>query len=150
MHRTFLTLAACAAFGLGAMAVARHGDPGQSSSRVKVLSQRDIAEKVDGKQARATTVEVTLEPGQASAPHRHPGPVFGYVLEGVYEWAIDDQPARTLRAGDTFYEPAGCLHRVSRNPAAKGKTRVLAVVLHPRGAKEIVLPAKASGKGKKE
>ena len=64
------------------------------------------------------------------------------VLEGEYEWAIDDQPAKVLKVGDTFYEPAGCLHRVSKNPAAKGKTRVLAWVVHPRDAKDLVIPEK--------
>jgi hypothetical protein len=49
-------------------------------------------------------------------PHRHPGPVFGCVLEGEYEWAIDDQPAKKLKVGDTFYEPAMCLHRVFKKP----------------------------------
>jgi quercetin dioxygenase-like cupin family protein len=66
--------------------------------------------------------------------------VIGYVLEGEYEWAIDDQPAKTFKAGDTFYEPTGCLHRASKNPAAKGNTRVLAVVLHPRDARQITIP----------
>ena len=66
--------------------------------------------------------------------------MFGYVLEGEYEWAVDDHPAQTLKAGETFYEPTGCLHRVSKNPAARGKTRVLAVVLHPRDAKQIAIP----------
>ena len=80
------------------------------------MAERDIAEKLDGKEAKATVVELTLEPGQAGKPHRHAGPVFGYVLEGEYEYAIDDQPAKVLKAGDTFYEPTGCLHRVSRNP----------------------------------
>jgi quercetin dioxygenase-like cupin family protein len=41
-------------------------------------------------------VEVTLEPEQAGDPHRHPGPAFGYVLEGEYEWAINDQPTKVL------------------------------------------------------
>ena len=54
--------------------------------------------------------------------------------------AIDDQPARVLKAGETFYEPSGCLHRVAKNPAAKGKTRVLAVILHPRDAKQMTIP----------
>src|SRR5687767_15080878 len=75
-------------------------DDHKDGPKVKVLSQKDIAEKVDGKQSKATTVEVTLEPGQASAPHRHPGPVFGYVIEGEYEWVNDDQPAKTLKVGD--------------------------------------------------
>jgi hypothetical protein len=30
-----------------------------------------------------------------------------------------------LKAGETFYEPTGCLHRVTKNRAAKGKPRVL-------------------------
>src|SRR5262245_21443167 len=86
---------------------------------VKTLSQKDITEIIDGKKAKATTVEVTLGPGEASAPHRHPGPAFGYVLEGEYEWAIEDKPVQKLKVGDTFYEPTGCLHRVSKNPSDK-------------------------------
>jgi hypothetical protein len=30
---------------------------------------------------------------------------------------------------------------VSRNPSTKNKTRVVAVILHPRDAKNIVMPA---------
>jgi quercetin dioxygenase-like cupin family protein len=136
MIRTLLTLAVGIGVGAGALTAARH-DEKQS---VKAIAAQDIVEKVDGKDAKATFVEVTLEPGQASAPHRHPGPVFGYVLEGEYEWAVDDKLAKVLKVGETFYEPTGCLHRVSKNPAAKGKTRVLAVVLHPRDAKQIAIP----------
>ncbi len=101
---------------------------------------REIAEKLDGKETNATAVEVTLEPGQAGDSHRHPGPAFGYVLEGEYEWAIDDQPAKILKVGETFYESARqCLHRVSRN-SGKVKMRMLAWVLHPRDAKDLVIP----------
>jgi quercetin dioxygenase-like cupin family protein len=121
------------------LAFAAHDEPVKGRPKVTTLSQRDIAEKLDAKKTTATTVEVTLEPGQASVPHRHPGPVFGYVIEGEYEWAIDDQPARMLKAGDTFYEPTGCLHRVSRNPG-KVRTRVLAVVLHPHDSKQLAVP----------
>src|SRR5262245_65925313 len=109
-HGTPVAVVVLAAAGLIA---ARHDERHDS---VKILTARDIAEKLDGNEAKATAVEVTLEPGQASAPHRHPGPVFGYVLEGEYEWAIDDQPAKIFKAGETFYEPTGCLHRVSKNP----------------------------------
>ncbi|MBY0232618.1 MAG: cupin domain-containing protein [Gemmataceae bacterium] len=122
-------------------AFADHGKP-----VVKPLSSVEIAETVDGKKSKATTVEVTLGPGEESKPHRHPGPVFGYVLEGEYEWAIDDKPAKVLKAGETFYEPAGCLHRVSKNASKTKKARVLAIVLHPRDAKDLVLPEKPAKK----
>jgi quercetin dioxygenase-like cupin family protein len=123
----------------GGMSLAQHGEHAKGGDFVKLLSQKDIIEKLDGKETSATAVEVTYEPGQAGASHRHPGPAFGYVLEGEYEWAIDDQPAKILKAGETFYEPGGCLHRVTGNPG-KVKTRVLAWVLHPRDAKELVIP----------
>jgi quercetin dioxygenase-like cupin family protein len=105
----------------------------------KVVSATDITEKFDGKELKATVVEVSLEPGQQSAPHRHPGPVFGYVLEGEYEHAINDDPPKVLKAGETFYEPGGCLHRVAKNPG-EVKTRVLATIVHPRDAKSISTP----------
>lgn len=139
MYRTILT------FGItAAAALAFHDDHGKGPTKVKVLSQREITEKLDDMKAKATTVEVTLEPGQAGAPHRHPGPVFGYILEGEYDWAIDDNPAKTLKVGETFYEPTGCLHRVSKNHSDKSRARVLAVVLHASDVKEIVIPEKGA------
>ena len=138
MVRRVLVLAAGIGLAAGGMTAARHDE--KSHGSVKPIAARDIVEKVDGKEAKATAVEVTLEAGQAGSPHRHPGPVLGYVLEGEYEWAIDDNESRVLKAGETFYEPAGCLHRVSKNPG-KAKTRVLSWVIHPRDAKDLVLPA---------
>ena len=138
MRRTLLAII-MSALAAGGMSLAHHDKHGKGGAHVKVLSQKDIIEKLDGKKAKATMVEVTLAPGQVEAAHRHPGPAFGYVLEGEYEWAIDDQPAKILKAGETFYEPGGCLHRVTRNPG-KVKTRVVAWVLHPRDAKELVIP----------
>ena len=139
MTRGTLVVAAGIVLGAGGLIAARHDEKHEA---VRTLAVRDIADKLDGKKTKATTVEVTLGPGEASAPHRHPGPVFGYVLEGEYEWAIDDNKVRTLKAGDTFYEPTRCLHRVSRNPSKKGKTRILAVVLHPADVQDIVIPEK--------
>src|SRR6516162_680885 len=128
-----------AALGAGGMTFAHVHENGES---VRVISARDIKEKLDGKEAKVTFVEVTLEPGQAGVAHRHPGPGFVYVLEGEYELGIDDQPTKKFKAGETFYEPTGALHRVSKSPAAKGRTRLIAVVLHPRDAKEIAIPEK--------
>jgi len=134
-------LAVVVGIGLGAvgMAAVQHGGHGT----VRTIAERDIVEKLDGKDSKVSFVEVSLEPGEANAPHRHPGPVFGYVLEGEFEWAINKEPAKVFKAGDTFYEPAGCLHRVSKSAAKKGKTRVVAVIVYPRDAKGYVIPEPA-------
>ena len=140
MSRTCLLLTVLTALGVGGVTLAHHAV--YSEVKVTQLSQRDIIEKLDGKKASATVLEVTFEPGQKDSPHRHAGPVFGYVLEGEYEHAIDDQPVKTYTAGDTFYEPSGCVHRVARNPSGKTRTRLLAVILHPRDAKEVTVREK--------
>ena len=136
MFRTLLVLAVGVGAGATGMNAAHRHEGGE---KVKVLSATDIKEKLDGKEAKATVVEVTIEPGQSGAPHRHPGPAFVYVLEGEYELGIDDKPTKVFKAGETFYEPTGCLHRVSKNPG-KVKTRLIAVVLHPRDAKDVAVP----------
>ena len=141
MRRTLVAIIV-GALAAGGMSLAHHDEHGKGGAHVKVLSQREITEKVDGKKAKATTVEVTLAPGQVEAAHRHPGPAFGYVLEGEYEWAVDGNKPKILKAGDTFYEPTGCLHGVSRNPSKTNKARFIAVVLHPEDAKDIVIPEK--------
>ncbi len=138
MIRIFLAIVFGATLGVAGITLAGHDAPGHGTG--KTLSERDVAETLDGKEARATVVEVALEPGEAGLPHRHAGPIFGYVLEGEFELGLADQPTTLLKVGDTFYEPTGILHRVSRNPSAKNRTRVLAVMLHSRDAKTLTVP----------
>jgi quercetin dioxygenase-like cupin family protein len=137
MKRTLLSLAVGAALAAGGMSYAQHDEDGEM---IKVISTHDLQEKLDGKEAKVTVVEVTIGPGKSGLAHRHPGPGLVYVLEGQYELGIDDQPTKVYQAGETFYEPTGCLHRVSRNPAEQGTTRLIAFVLHPRDTDEIVIP----------
>jgi quercetin dioxygenase-like cupin family protein len=141
MNRTQWLLVVGIVLGLGGITYARLHEHGES---VKPIGQHDIQEKLDGKETTVTVVEVTIEPGEGGVPHRHPGPAIVYVLEGEYELGIDDQPTKRFKAGQTFYEPGGHLHRVSRNPAAKGRTRLIATVIHPKDAKEIAVPEQAS------
>jgi quercetin dioxygenase-like cupin family protein len=137
---TLVTLAAGIGVGVAVTFAADHDH--HMAVKVTRLSQQDIVEKLDGKAASATVVEVTFEPGQEDSSHHHAGPVFGYVLEGEYEHALDDEPVKKYKAGDTFYEPSGSVHRVARNPSGKTRTRLLAVILHSRDTKETTVPEK--------
>ena len=140
-QRTIPAFTVGVAIAVGGMTLAQH--TAKDQVKTSQLSQRDIIEELDGKHAAATMVVVTFEPGQKDSAHGHTGPVFGYVLEGEYEHAIDDEPITTYKAGDTFYEPSGSVHRVAQNPSGKTKTRLVAVVLHPRDVKQVTVPAKA-------
>jgi quercetin dioxygenase-like cupin family protein len=78
-----------------------------------------------GREVRISLLD--REPGASSARHRHPGHhTFGYVIEGTYEFAINGEPSRTLKAGDTFYEPPTAVHSTSRNPRIADSVPVIA------------------------
>ena len=92
------------------------------TQRIDVMTQplADIA----GREVRITLID--MMPGHASAPHRHPNHhVFGYIVDGTYEWKIGDAPAKTFKAGEAFYEPPGVLHAVSRNASADARAKLL-------------------------
>jgi quercetin dioxygenase-like cupin family protein len=77
-----------------------------------------------GREVRMSLLD--REPGASSPRHRHPGHhTFGYVIEGTYEFAINGEPGRTLKAGDTFYEPPTAVHSTSRNPSSDKRTKIL-------------------------
>jgi quercetin dioxygenase-like cupin family protein len=81
-----------------------------------------------GREVRITLLD--RAPGSSSPPHRHPGHhTFGYVVEGTYEFAIDGQPGRILKAGETFYEPPTAVHSISRNPSANERTKIIVFML---------------------
>ena len=142
MRRSALILFVGVAIGIAGVTLAHSQEHALGKGeQVKVLASYDVKEKLDGKDATVTMVEVAFGPRQAGTPHRHPGPAFVYVIEGTYELGIDDQPTKIYKAGETFNEPSGCLHRVSRNPSKSGNTKLIAVVLHPRSEKNIVIPA---------
>jgi len=79
---------------------------------------------VSGREVRMSILD--RDPGSSSSRHRHPGHhTFGYVLEGTYEFAINGEPSRMLKAGDTFYEPPTAIHTTSRNPSADTRAKIL-------------------------
>ncbi len=92
-----------------------------------------------GKNAAAIVV-VDYAPGAASPPHRHPGVVFGYVLEGAVEIALNSAQPILYRKGDSWYEPPHVLHRVARNKSSTEPARILAFLIIEKG-RSLVEPA---------
>lgn len=79
-----------------------------------------------------------FDPGVAAGRHTHPGEEIGYVLEGQLEIMIDGQPPRVVKAGETFFVPAGLIHDGKNNGA--GKAKVLATYVVEKG-KPVATPA---------
>lgn len=120
--------------------LADENSAGGNANAVKILRSDTLKGLLDGEPMKASLIEVTLPPGGASPPHRHPGSVTGIVLEGTLEFAVGDQPVQTLRKGDTFFEPKMILHRVARNPDRSQACRFVVTMVHPASAKQLVIP----------
>jgi quercetin dioxygenase-like cupin family protein len=61
-------------------------------------------------------IRVDYEPGGfMRGTHRHPAGAYVYVIEGSVRLGLDDREPVVLKAGESFYEPPGAQHSVSRN-----------------------------------
>jgi len=101
----------------------------------KMLQDHDLS--VSDRHAVQALAEFV--PGGAAGKHTHPGEELGYVVDGTLELLIEGQPAKTLKAGDVFFIPAGVVHD-GRN-VGKGKATVLATYVVETG-KPVATPVK--------
>jgi quercetin dioxygenase-like cupin family protein len=150
MMKTMAGSTAIAAQLFGALALAQAAEggakeegkvitgPGASDKGVTVraLMQHDLPD-APGKQLSVVTVE--FEPGAASSPHRHPGSVVAYVLEGSVVSAVDPGKPVTYKTGQSWYELPTHTHRVARNASKSRKAMILALLISEKG-QELVLP----------
>ena len=129
-RREFLT-----ASMLGLASVFLSGGDAAAAPAAKQIAQRDTpAVNLDGWQMTAS--EVSYPPGEASGKHRHPGFVIGYVLEGQYRFAVNDQAPVVLGPGQMFFESfeaPGQIHAVSGNASTTQTTKILAIVFTKKG-----------------
>jgi quercetin dioxygenase-like cupin family protein len=101
----------------------------------KPVAQRD-APPINLEGWQMTASEVSYPPGESSGKHRHPGFVIGYVLEGQYRFAVNDQPPVVLNPGQMFFESfdaPGQVHAVSGNASSTQTTKILAIVFTKKG-----------------
>jgi quercetin dioxygenase-like cupin family protein len=82
-----------------------------------------------------TVSYVDYAPGRVGAPHRHPGFVLAYVLEGAVVARISGQgEEKTYTAGQMFYEQPGATHEVSKNASQTQPARLLAMIFAKKGS----------------
>jgi len=110
--------------------IVRAADEPKSAAVVKPLLTQDLA-NAPGKEGLMLTVEYV--PGGAAAPHRHDAEVFVYVLEGTVVMQVDGQEPVTLKAGQTFREKPGDIHRQSKNASATEPAKLLVFMVKDQG-----------------
>jgi len=77
------------------------------------------------------TALIELPPGDpGTPPHRHSGPVFGYMTEGEMVFELEGEPERVIRAGEAFWEPGGdVIHYQAANHLTTQWSRFVVVMM---------------------
>jgi quercetin dioxygenase-like cupin family protein len=116
---------------------AAHGAPLRET--VTVAAEKQIP-NVPGK--RLISLIVDYPPGASSDAHRHARSAFIYahVLSGEIRSAVDGEPARVYRSGESWFESPGAHHRVSANASDTKPARLLAVFVVDAADEELTTP----------
>jgi quercetin dioxygenase-like cupin family protein len=97
-----------------------------------VLQKGDLS--IAGREV--VTVKAEFPISAATGRHTHPGEEATYVVEGTLTLEIEGSPARTVKAGETFFVPAGKIHNAT---ATGGKVTAVANYIVEKG-KPLIAP----------
>ena len=89
-------------------------------------------------------VEVDYPPAAASPSHTHAKSAFiyAYVLSGAIESKVNDGETRIYRAGESWSEPPGARHSISRNASKTEPAKLLAVFVLDTDDNPLTTPVK--------
>lgn len=135
MLRKTAIVATLAALAIGSVALAQ--SPPVSPSPIK---RTPIGKtEVPGGAYEVISATVEIAPGFKAGRHFHPGIVQAQVVEGEFWLAIDGQPEKTFKAGETLEVPMKAVH----NEGALGDkpAKLIAVYVVEKG-QPLVQPAK--------
>ena len=109
------------------------------NSKVTLVYEHALP-NVPGKSIKGVLVE--YGPGGSSSAHTHAKSAFIYatVLEGAIRSSVNDGPAVTYRAGQSFSEMPGDRHSVSENASKTAPAKLLAVFVVDTDEKELLTP----------
>ena len=87
---------------------------------------------------------VDYAPGGASPSHTHAKSAFiyAYVISGSIESKVNDGETRIYRAGESWSEPPGAIHSISRNASRTEPAKLLAVFVLDTNDKALTTPVK--------
>ena len=105
----------------------------QSGIRRTQLQRHDLS--IDGREVIQSRID--FDEGEVFGKHSHPGEEIIYVIEGVFEYQVEDKAPVTLKAGDVLFIPHGAVH--SAKNVGKGNAAELATYIVEKGKPLLVM-----------
>ena len=113
--------------------------PKEKNAKVTLVYQHELP-NVPGKSIKGVLVE--YGPGGYSPGHTHAQSAFIYatVLEGAIRSQVNNEPVTTYKAGQSFSELPGDIHRVSANASETAPAKLLAVFVVDTNEAKLTTP----------
>jgi Cupin domain len=81
---------------------------------------------------------IRFAPSQPTGLHRHPISVVGVVTEGSFIFQPEGEPARTIKVGDSFFEPAGKTILHFDNASSRKHAAIIAFYLTDSSSRPLI------------
>src|SRR3954471_12577399 len=132
MNRTLTRVLACAGLAVG-ISTASMGVSGSEDAapppKVKLLMKNEVVSSVPGKEAYLLDIDWGV--GSSTGRHLHSGDEYAEIIEGELQLNVEGQPAKTVKAGETYHNLAGIVHE-TKNVSGK-PARSIAVLIIDKG-----------------
>ena len=128
-----LTFALCAALAMMASASLVSAQQNLPAAAAQTQSIKRIPLQrfeVPGTNYETVIGIAEIGPNVSIGRHTHPGPESGYLLEGGFELMIEGEPARTLKAGESYKVPSRAIHDAKTGSAG---AKVIATYVVEKG-----------------
>ena len=140
MNNTSTRMLACAGLVIAISATSEGVSFAQDAApppKVKLLMKNEVVSSVPSKEAYM--IDIDWGVGSSTGRHIHPGDEYAEIVEGELQLNIEGQPAKIVKAGETYHNLAGIVHE-TKNVSGK-PARSIAVLIIDKG-KPITEPVK--------
>ena len=132
MNHTLTRILACAGLVIAVSAVSvgvsLAEDPAPPP-KVKLLMKNEVVSSVPSKEAYLLDIDWGV--GSSTGRHIHPGDEYAEIVEGELQLNVEGQPAKVVKAGETYHNLAGIVHE-TKNISSK-PARSIAVLIIDKG-----------------
>ncbi|KZL21772.1 Cupin domain protein [Pseudovibrio axinellae] len=89
--------------------------------------------------AQITSLIITLAPGEVVKEHKHPVPLYGYILDGELTITYEEEAPVTVKKGEALIEALNTWHYGQNTGTVP--TRILAVFMGAKGVPNVIRPS---------
>ncbi|MEA3161461.1 MAG: hypothetical protein QOD95_3009 [Gammaproteobacteria bacterium] len=131
MNNTLTRILACAGLVIAVSTVSVGASRAEDAAppKIKLLMKNEVVSSVPSKEAYM--IDIDWGVGSTTGRHIHSGDEYAEIVEGELQLNVDGQPAKIVKAGESYHNLAGIVHE-TKNVSGK-PARSIAVLIIDKG-----------------